>query len=217
MSKEAVCEILHVEMGEFVRAEIVEFSGPTMVGELESQWWYMGGLGNLKQRRHLQRELDEGWPWFKYLQQAKQHEGGGLVLKAQGAFQAALVFWKNQNSAFEPGKKAYWISHIATAPWNRKSVREASVFQGSLLWPDSFRGAATALLMFVIRLSLEEPEHEGRVNLVPSSYEGVVEFYEKQGFQRTDRADEEGIGVVYELTGSNATKLLRRTQSKVVK
>ncbi|MBK8035700.1 MAG: hypothetical protein IPK22_00985 [Verrucomicrobiaceae bacterium] len=141
--------------GEPVEAELISGITDDSLRLWESTW-----------RPLLQgRTEDSRWDWERKLQiRGKELTCETFCIKVGDSLEGMMMINNASYSRLYLGKELVYVEFLATAPWNRKEIRN----------PRQHGGVGEILIEAAIRLSLEY-ELEGRIGLV--SLPGAEGFY----------------------------------------
>jgi hypothetical protein len=145
-------------------------------------------------------EEDSHWNWQKKSLFLATPNYEKYALECENITQGLMILEIDYHrSRVESGKNLVYIDYLATAPWNRPSIQN----------PSMYRGIGTALLFFAIKRSFEL-EYKGRIGL--HALPLAETFYKKIGLVDFG-ADTSKQGLSYfELSSNEALKIINRNQ-----
>ncbi|MGD2184450.1 GNAT family N-acetyltransferase [Lusitaniella coriacea] len=128
---------------------------------------------------------DKYWDWlFKKRLSLSNENFESYALECDGKTQGLMtVETQRHRSQVLPGERIVYIVALATAPWNRRSIRQ----------PPEFKAVGTALLLYARQRSVELG-YAGRVGL--HALPEAERFYERQNMANYG-ADEEQENLTY--------------------
>lgn len=193
MTNLGTVKILRASKAEEAVAQIVELTPAMARTRIDQQWWSYPEL------EIVSRESDQHWNWESVVLQ----EGKGLLIQCVGVLsqedylEGALIYRLDAKSRLEVGKGCLYISRLATAPRNRKWICSTQIYQR----------VGLVLLHWAIEQSYLNALG-GRISLQSLPTLKTCEFYEDNGFVRTDLSQSNQGLIDYELPTSAAQRWL---------
>lgn len=168
-------------------AEVIPLDRETARSEISAAWW--SAVSDIP-KHVLSREHDRNWNWHKLVGTLRTQLGGdgfSWAVSCGGSIQGAILYHLGAESELEPTEPTLLIYRLATAPWNRRWLRDEP----------KYRGVGSGLLRLAVGHSRRYGTG-GRVTVEACSDDLLIEWYERFGF--TVAVPDDGEVCILELT-----------------